>query len=97
MKLRPGMLLKVSIVRGEEAVMLVPEEVIIPLGEDHFLFRVGPDGNAERVQVQTGRRRVGAVEITSGLEIGDRVVVEGILRVRHGAPVQIVKTLKGRF
>jgi len=97
-KLRPGMLLKVTIERGERAVLQVPEEVLIPVGDDHFLFRVNkvdPDsqGTAERVQVQIGRRRVGAVEITAGLKAGDHVVVEGIVRVRHGAPVTVVKIL----
>ena len=103
MKLRPGMLLKVTIERGEHAVLQVPEEALIPVGEDHFVFRVdsqGIDGRgidrqgiAERVQVQIGRRRVGAVEITAGLKAGEHVVVEGIVRVRHGAPVQVVKVL----
>ena len=123
MKLRPGMLLKVTIERGERAVLQVPEEALIPVGEDQFVFRVASQGVdsqgvdsqgiasqginsqgvgsqgidrqgiAERVQVQIGRRRVGAVEITAGLEAGDHVVVEGIVRVRHGAPVQVVKVL----
>ncbi len=98
MKLRPGMLLKVTIERGERAVLQVPEEALIPVGEDHFVVRVdglGIDrqGIAERVQVQIGRRRVGAVEITAGLKAGEQIVVEGIVRVRHGAPVQVVKVL----
>ncbi|MHC4813200.1 MAG: efflux RND transporter periplasmic adaptor subunit [Planctomycetota bacterium] len=91
LKLRPGMLLKVTIERGESTVLQVPEEVLITVGEDHFVFRVGGDGIAERVQVSVGRRRVGAVEITAGLGVDDQVVVEGIVRVRHGAPVQVVK------
>jgi membrane fusion protein (multidrug efflux system) len=93
MKLRPGMLLKVAIQRGEQAVLQVPEEVLIPVGEDHFVFRVDDKSIAHRVQVQVGRRRVGAVEITSGLKENDRVVAEGIVRVRHDAPVKVVKVL----
>ena len=93
MHLRPGMLLKVRIDRGSQDVLQVPEEALIPVGEDHFVFRVGADDMAERVQVQIGRRRVGAVEILAGLAAGERVVVEGILRVRDGAPVKVVKTV----
>ncbi len=93
MKLRPGMLLKVTIERGESSVLQVPEEVLLQVGNDYFVFRVDQHGIAERVKVEIGRRRVGAVEITSGLQEGDRVVVEGIVRVRPGAPVQVVKTL----
>lgn len=93
LKLRPGMLLKVTIERGESAVLQVPEEALIQVGEDHFVFRVNQKSMAERLKVEVGRRRVGAVEITSGLEENDQVVVEGIVRVRPGEPVQVVKVL----
>ena len=40
------------------------------------LFRITPDGKeAERVQVKLGRISVNAVEITSGLKLGDRVIL----------------------
>ncbi len=44
-----------------------------------------------RVQVVVGRRRAGTVEILSGLEVGDQIVVEGIVRVRPGSEVDVVK------
>jgi HlyD family secretion protein len=40
------------------------------------LFRLSPDGKtAERVQVQIGRVSVNTVEITSGLKVGDQVIL----------------------
>lgn len=93
-KLRPGMLLKVTVQRGETPCLQVPEEALIPTGTDHHVFRVGTESIAERVQVEVGRRRVGVVEITRGLRQGDLVVVEGIVRVRPGYAVEIVDERK---
>lgn len=40
------------------------------------IFRLEPDGkHAERVQVQLGRASVSTVEIRSGLEVGDRIII----------------------
>jgi HlyD family secretion protein len=39
------------------------------------LFRVDADGTAERIQVQLGRSSVTAIEVRSGLQAGDRVVL----------------------
>lgn len=89
-RLRPGMLMQVIVQRGEAPVLQVPEEAIIPVGSDTFVLRVDEARVAHRVPVEVGRRRPGAVEITSGLDIDDRVVIEGILRVRDGLAVNVV-------
>lgn len=39
------------------------------------LFRVQPDGDASRVQVALGRSSVNNVEVVSGLQVGDQVVL----------------------
>jgi membrane fusion protein (multidrug efflux system) len=88
--LRPGMLLLLSVERGEAPVLQVPEEAIIPRGDAQFVLRIENGDVASEVQVQIGRRRVGVVEIREGLAAGDRVVVEGIVRVQPGAPVHVV-------
>jgi membrane fusion protein (multidrug efflux system) len=95
-KLRPGMLLQVTVERGDAPVLQIPEEALIPLDERQFVMQVGDDSVARRVQITTGRRRVGHVEVLDGLAPGDRVVVEGIMRVRDGAPVDVVVTRNGK-
>ena len=51
------------------------------------------NGQAKYVSVQTGYRTATAVEITSGLNIGDSIVVAGMLFVREGSELKIGKTL----
>lgn len=86
--LRPGMLMVVDLVRDERQGLMVPESALSPRGEDQFVFRIR-DGVAEQVRVTVGSRRPGIAEITSGLEPGDTVVVEGSLRLRSGSAVTV--------
>ena len=89
-KLRPGMFVRVRVIIGERAnALLVPEEAIVPLGEDFFVFRVD-NGTAKRVKVRTGLRRDAKVEIVEGLAGGDKVVTAGMRLSRDGQPVKIV-------
>jgi len=88
--LRPGLFAKVSlVVERHENAILVPERAIVPFGEDQFVFRV-VDGKAVMTRVVIGERREGEVEITQGLAAGDVVISEGQMKLRDGAPVQIV-------
>ncbi|MCA8942362.1 MAG: efflux RND transporter periplasmic adaptor subunit [Planctomycetes bacterium] len=91
-KLRPGMLLKVAVDRGEEPVLQIPEAAVVPVGSEQFVWSIGEGDVAHRVEVELGRRRPGRVEVRGGLEQGQRVVVEGIVRVRDGEAVAVVAT-----
>jgi HlyD family secretion protein len=39
------------------------------------LFKVAPDGTAERTQVKLGRSSVNTIEVLSGLKVGDQVIL----------------------
>lgn len=89
-QLRPGMFARVRLAFGtDRQALAVPEEALVPAGSDQFVFRVA-DGRAQRVRVQTGARRDARVEILDGLAAGDLVVTAGQLKIRDGAPVQVV-------
>ena len=89
-KLRPGMFARVRVIVGSRAdALLVPEEAIVLLGEDFYVFKVD-SGAAKRIKVKTGVRRGAQVEIVEGLAAGDQVVTAGMRLVRDGQPVKIV-------
>ncbi len=101
-RLRPGMLLRVEIIKNRRTSMMVPETAIVPLDTRVFVFRLNEnvpvkDGEraVDRVQIEIGTRRPGAVEVISGLEVGDRIVVAGTNRIRVGAPVRIMDEIAG--
>ena len=49
------------------------------------------DGTVEQVGVTLGQRRRGEVEVIEGLSAGDRIVVDGIVKLRNGARVSVVE------
>ncbi len=90
--LRSGMFMRVTVRAAPRRALAVPEEAIQPLGPKTYVWRlVGEDGKniARRTEVQLGTRSDGYVEIVSGVSRGDKVVTEGIIRVREGAPAVI--------
>jgi membrane fusion protein (multidrug efflux system) len=94
LKLRPGMFARVNLTLGvRENAVWIPEEAIVPRGQDSYVFRV-VEGRAELVQVQTGTRRVGEVEIMKGIAAGDLVVTEGTQRLAPGMQVSIITSAK---
>jgi membrane fusion protein (multidrug efflux system) len=89
-RLKPGMFMTVKLMRSDAPALMLPEEALVPEGSRKFVFVVR-DGKAERVEVQTGRRRPGEVEIVSGLAEGDVVVTEGTQKIRDGAAVKAIQ------
>jgi membrane fusion protein, multidrug efflux system len=94
-KLRPGMLLKIDVDRGETPSHQIPEDAVVQKGDMHFVFVVGEDQVAKKFDIIVGRRRAGRVEVLGGLDEGQRVVVEGLVRVRDGADVNVVAIRDG--
>ena len=88
-RLRPGMFARVRLLFSDDRdSVAIPEQSLIPVGDDHYLFKV-VDGRAQRNKVEIGQRRNGQVEILQGLAAGDVVVTAGQLKLRDGAQVKI--------
>ena len=88
-QLRPGMFVRTRlIVSQRQDALTVPEEALVPVGADQFVYRVA-DGKAQRVKIRTGVRRAGTVEVVEGLAPGDTVVTAGQLKLRDGVQVVV--------
>jgi membrane fusion protein (multidrug efflux system) len=85
--LKPGMFLNVEIVRDRRNALVVPEEALVPEQNKQFVFVVAGD-KAQKREVRIGARSPGSVEVLSGLSLGERVIVEGTVKVREGGSVR---------
>jgi membrane fusion protein (multidrug efflux system) len=85
--LRPGMLLTVRLFKPERQALVIPEIAVTQVGTQAFVYRVEADSKVKQVTVTTGSRRRGEVEIVDGLAAGDRIVVEGTVKLRDGAQI----------
>ena len=89
-QLRPGLFARVTLVLNErDGAIQVPEQALVPQGQDQFVFKV-TEGKAAFIKVVTGIRREGMVEIVEGLGPDDEVVIAGQLKIRDGAEVKPV-------
>lgn len=68
--------------------LMVPESAVVPRQEGSVVYLVR-DGVARAASVELGARRQGRVQITSGIEAGDTVVVAGQQRLREESPVNL--------
>jgi len=87
----PGTFVKVSLIQNKNAIS-VPSNAIIPDALSNQLVVV-KNGKAVFKNVETGTRNADMVEIKSGINPGDTIVVSGVLFVRAGAKVA-VKNIK---
>lgn len=88
--LRPGMLLTVNLIADQRQQLAVRETAVVPIGNEKFVYVVGPDSSVEQVAITTNAREGGYVEVLSGLSEGQAVVYSGTLRLRRGSKVQIL-------
>lgn len=89
-ELRPGMLLTVELFQPERQALVVPEISIIQVAREARVFRLREDDTVEQVAVTLGQRRRGEVEVLEGLSAGDRIVVDGVGKMRNGLRVSVV-------
>ena len=90
--LRPGMLVKVSLRIGARTAVAAPESAVQFAGDQSFVY-VLPGAAARAVAarraVLTGAHDAGLIEIRAGLAPGERLVADGLNRVRPNQPVRI--------
>ncbi|MDO8901109.1 MAG: efflux RND transporter periplasmic adaptor subunit [Phenylobacterium sp.] len=94
--LKPGMMIRVSLARGQRQGLAVPEAAVSVQGASSFVFVISEtDGKtqAEQRPVVAGARQDGFVEIRDGLANGDRIVANGVNKVTGGQPIQVAETL----
>jgi RND family efflux transporter MFP subunit len=94
--LRPGGYGRVRLsAKTQPGALLVPQRAVTELQGAHQVAVVGDDDKVSIRQVSVGDRVGKLWIITEGLKPGERVVVEGLLKVRDGASVKPVPAPAG--
>ena len=89
-KIIPGMLINIEIIFNEKESIGVPEESIIQQGTRTVVYKVIEDKTVSLTEVKTGIRNFGKVEILSGLSVGDKIVTEGVSKIRDKAQIKLI-------
>ena len=89
----PGSLLEIEILYNEKDALGVPDTSIMYEGTKKFIYKVIENNIIKKVEIETGVRNKGNIEILSGLNEDDKIIAEGLTKVRPGMKVKpIIKS-----
>ena len=90
--LRPGQFVR-ALAKGavRPNAILVPQKAVLEGAKSHFVWIVDGQGKAEQRIVDVGEWQGDNWFISNGLRTGERIVVDGALRVSAGGPIHIVE------
>ncbi|WP_078752407.1 efflux RND transporter periplasmic adaptor subunit [Enterovibrio nigricans] len=93
--LRPGMMMEATLAFEPQVNAIIPVQAIEYSGTKRFVYLVDDAGIAHRTEVKLGARVENSVTVESGLELGDRIVVQGLVSMRDGTKVNDLTAAKG--
>ena len=91
-RLKPGMLMRVGISRGQRTSLSAPESAVAVQGDAAYVYvlrQMGERTMVEQRPILTGSRQMGFVEIREGVKAGEKIVADGLNTIQPGQPVRI--------
>jgi membrane fusion protein (multidrug efflux system) len=88
----PGQLMSVKVIYEEVEQIGVPESAVTIQGTTAFVYVV-VNNIAIKKNIEIGKRNFGKVSVLSGISEGDKVITEGVSKVRDKAKIKIVSSI----
>ena len=86
----PGSLLEIEIFYNEKNALSVPDTSIMYEGSKKFIYKLIENNMIKKTEIETGIRNMGNLEVLSGLSEGDKIIAEGLTKVRPGMKVKLI-------
>jgi multidrug efflux pump subunit AcrA (membrane-fusion protein) len=86
--LRSGLFGKARFAIGKRPIITIPPKAVLQQGQLSEVFAVDRDNRAHLRLLKTGRAYGDRVEVLSGINEGDRIIVEGMEKVKDGNRVE---------
>jgi membrane fusion protein (multidrug efflux system) len=94
--LKPGQFVRARLAGAvRPAAITVPQRAVLEGPKGKFVYVVGADGKAEARPVQVGDWVGESWVIDSGLAAGEKVIVDGVMKIGPGAPVRVAAAGQG--
>src|SRR6185503_9341205 len=88
-RLRPGMFARGEIEIGTSPAFTVPLESIVSTDGYSYVFVLNPDDTVVRRRIEAGAVNQGSMEVLSGLEGGEMIVIKGAGFLKDGDLVNV--------
>ena len=93
LEILPGSLLEIELLYLEKNNLGIPDTALLMEGNKTFVYKVIENNMIKKIEVKTGVRDQENLEVISGLSQGDKVVAEGLSKVRPNMKIKpIIKT-----
>ena len=91
--LHPGQFVRVTLKGARRpAAIVVPQRAVLEGPGGKFVYVAGLDNKAEARHVEVGDWQGDGWIVTAGLSGGEKVIVDGVMKIGPGAPVHVVET-----
>ena len=84
----PGSLLEIEIFFNDKSALSVPDTSIMYEGNKKFIYQIIENNIIKKTEVETGIRNAGNLEIIKGINQSDKIIAEGLTKVRPGMKVK---------
>jgi membrane fusion protein (multidrug efflux system) len=89
----PGSLLEIKILYNEKNALSIPDTSVMYEGSKKFIYKIIENNMIKKIEIETGVRNQGNLEVLKGLIQGDKIIAEGLTKVRPGIKVKpIIKS-----
>ena len=90
-ELIPGSLLEITVNYNERNTIGIPDTSIMLEGDKIYVYKVSEKNITNKTEIKIGIRNGGYVEVLSGLIEGERIVAEGLKKVRPRGEIKPIK------
>ncbi|MCD9030454.1 efflux RND transporter periplasmic adaptor subunit [Luteimonas sp. Y-2-2-4F] len=88
----PNQSVNVRLQLADDEALAIPDAAVQFGSQGTYVYVIGDDDTAGVRPVRLGASNAGRVAVLEGLQPGERVVLEGLDRLREGAKVEVVQT-----
>ena len=81
LEILPGSLLEIELLYLEESNLGIPDTALLMEGNKTFVYKIIENNMTKKIEIKTGIRDQGNLEVISGLFQGDKIVAEGLSKV----------------
>ena len=93
LEILPGSLLEIELLYLEKDNLGIPDTALLMEGNKTFVYKIIENNMTKKIEIKTGVRDKGNLEIVSGLSQGDKIVAEGLTKVRTNMKIKpIIKS-----
>tara|TARA_B100000579_G_scaffold182873_1_gene149031 strand:+ start:58 stop:966 length:909 start_codon:yes stop_codon:yes gene_type:complete len=92
LELISGSLLEVSVKFNLRNSLSIPDTSVMMEGEKAYVYKVSKDNIVNKTEIKIGIRQEGNIEILSGLNIGDKIVAEGLKKVYPRSKIKPIES-----